>query len=256
MAFGVDLGTTNSSIAWADQAGTVHSLLVRIGLIEPYDAVERSVVLDPETEDFVVGQNAFTEAARQNSRLVRSFKRRFDKQRLREHRYRAVYQATNDYDPASQSIRVAESTERVPLEYDEYTLGEVIAAGSRLFHHLLTRAELDPETEGSTALDTLLRSAADSVGETLYIGVPVSFGPTSRRRLLASLVSSGCFGSGPTAYRRVLKRCRFVYEPLALMSVTSFFDPQRVLVFDYGGGTLDIAVLDVDFDRSGSQVVS
>ena len=57
MAFGVDLGTTNSSIAWADDAGEVHSLRVRRGLKDPFDAVERSIVLDP-LGDPMIGQEA------------------------------------------------------------------------------------------------------------------------------------------------------------------------------------------------------
>jgi molecular chaperone DnaK (HSP70) len=79
MPFGVDLGTTNSSIAWTDESGDVFSLRVRRGPVEPFDAIERSIVLDPEADDFVVGQAAVTEAARRRDRepkLVRSFKPR------------------------------------------------------------------------------------------------------------------------------------------------------------------------------------
>jgi hypothetical protein len=250
MPFGVDLGTTNSSIAWADDLGNVHSLRVRSGVIEPYPAVERSLVFDPEGDDFVVGQPATAAAMRQGGLLVRSFKRRFDKQRLRERGYEIKIEATGEYDAVEQGVRYKESRVLVPLFYDKYSRGEVVAAGGRLLRHLLTSAEIDVETEpAGAALAGLQRSAAEAgAQETLYIGVPVTFGPTARRRLLAALVASGCFGTGPTAYTRALKRCRLVYEPLALVSTLTFFEPQNVVVFDYGGGTLDIAVLEVDFD--------
>lgn len=260
MPFGVDLGTTNSSIAWTDESGDVFSLRVRRGPVEPFDAIERSIVLDPEADDFVVGQAAVTEAARRRDRepkLVRSFKRRFDKQRLRQEVYRTTFQNTQDYDPVTQSVKIKESVERIPIFYDEYSRDEVVAAGGRLFNHLLSSAEVDAQIEPArAALSGLIRSAADSdLDETLYVGVPVAFGPTARRRLLAALVASGCFGSGAAAYTRVLKRCRLVYEPLALVSTFTPVEPQNLLVFDYGGGTLDLAVLAVtDFDERGSPI--
>src|SRR5438093_13711102 len=105
MAFGIDFGTTNSSVAWADLAGQVHSLSVRSGK-EPFDAVVRSVVLDPRGEfgDPVVGHRAFeTAVQRPDAPLLSSFKSKLDKQRLRRSIAQIEAVHTRDYDFAQQS---------------------------------------------------------------------------------------------------------------------------------------------------------
>src|SRR4051794_2252889 len=115
MPFGVDLGTTNSSVAWANSAGDVYSLKVRHGPKEPFDAVERSLVLDPLGSTPIVGHLA-EGALRQNGDgpLVSSFKRRFDKARLRQRRYEVITTPTSEYDPVNQCIKFATSQRRVP----------------------------------------------------------------------------------------------------------------------------------------------
>jgi Hsp70 protein len=255
MPFGVDLGTTNSSIAWADDEGNVHSLRVRQGPREPFDAVERSLVLDPLGDDPSVGAEAAKDAQyRPEDILVHSFKRRFDKQRLRERRYEVTRVPTREYDAVSEGVRLKEVGRWVDY-YDDYSRPEIVASGGHLFRTLLTAGEIDvPESVVVRTAFEMLTGDAGSL-ETLYIGVPVAFGPTARRRLLAALVRSGCFGSGPEAYAEVLRRCRLVYEPLALISTLTIFEPQNVLVVDFGGGTLDLAVLHITFDSAENRIV-
>lgn len=276
MAFGVDLGTTNSSIAWADPTGAVYSLKVRRGPKEPFDAVERSLVLDPLGIDPVVGHLAEgAPRARADAPLVSSFKRRFDKARLRQARYEVEASATGEYDPVGQCIKFTNTMRRVPVYYDEYSLDEVMGAAGLVLKRLLGSTEVDPDVTQSVASgggesvvsrlfrrregirtpeESMHRSIDAEPGERLYVGVPVSFGPTARRRLLRALVVSGEFGRGPDAYRSVLERCRIVYEPLALVSTLSLFEPQNVLVVDYGGGTLDLALLWVDPEEQPTRV--
>ncbi len=104
MPLGVDLGTTNSSIAWVDTDGTVHSLSVRSGK-EPFDAVLRTVVLDPTGDEPVVGHRAFeAHASRQEAMLLTSFKPKLDKQRLRRTAVRYERVTTGDYDFVAQGI--------------------------------------------------------------------------------------------------------------------------------------------------------
>jgi hypothetical protein len=277
MPFGVDLGTTNSSVAWADPAGEVYSLKVRRGPKEPFDAVERSLVLDPLGVAPIVGHLA-EGAPRRNgdTPLVSSFKRRFDKARLRQLRYELITTPTSEYDPVDQCIRFETTERRVPVFYDEYSLDEVTQAAALVFERLLTSTEIDPDapssspsaqrsvlsrllgrraSDGQTSTNPSTPTAVDSEpGELLYVGLPVSFGPTARRRLLRSLVASGCFGRGEDAYRNVLARCRLVYEPLALISTLTLLESQNVFVVDYGGGTLDLAYLHVDLDGMGRRV--
>ena len=277
MPVGVDLGTTNSSVAWADPTGTVYSLKVRQGPKEPFDAVERSLVLDPLGSSPIVGRLA-EGAPRPNADapLVSSFKRRFDKARLRQLRYELITTATDEYDPVNQCIRFRDSARIVPEFYDEYSLDEVTKAAGLVFERLLTSTEVDadaasPAPSGQrSVLSRLLGRRTEEVAspedptarhsvdvepnERLYVGVPVSFGPTARRRLMRSLVSSGCFGAPPAAYREVLARCRLVYEPLALVSTLTLLESQNVFVVDYGGGTLDLALLHVGLDGAGRNV--
>jgi hypothetical protein len=276
VALGVDLGTTNSSVAWSDPAGGVHSLKVRRGPKEPFDAVERSLVLDPFGSSPIVGHLA--EGAPRSSPdtpLIESFKRRFDKARLRQSRYEIVRTKTSEYDPVQQSIRIAETTQWVPLYYDAYSLEEVTKAAALMLHRLLTSTDIDVDqaieapgsrsviarllgrrgASGPAANGDAIQTAPVDPGERLYVGVPVSFGPTARRRLLRSLVESGCFDNAAAPAKEVLARCRLVYEPLALVSTMTLFESANVLVVDYGGGTLDTAFLRVDVREDGRKDV-
>jgi len=273
MPFGVDLGTTNSSVAWADPNGAVYSLKVRRGPKEPFDAVERSLVLDPLGDLPIVGHLAEGAiSSNPDALLVASFKRRFDKARLRQQRYEFTTTATGEYDPVNQCIKFRDTMQRVPVFYDEYSLDEVTKTAGLVFERLLTSTEIDPDlitvtSGGRSVLSRLLGRRSETVvpnesraavaaepDERLYVGMPVSFGPVARRRLLGALVSSGCFGEPPNAYSRVLDRCRLLYEPLALISNLTLLESQRVLVVDYGGGTLDLALLDVELDGVGRRV--
>jgi hypothetical protein len=278
VAFGVDLGTTNSSIAWSDASGQVHSLSVRSGK-EPFDAVLRSVVLDPlgRHGDPVVGHLAFGAATSQpqDAVLLTSFKVKLDKQRLRESVVQYKMEKTGDYDFVNECVRFASHAVVVPLNYDEHSREEVIGAAGQVLRRLLLSEEIarDPAIQtGAVPRGALgrflgsLRRTADTEtdganhpaafdpqdDERLFIGVPVTFGPTARKRLLAALARSGVFGGAPGCYRNILRRCRFVYEPLALASTLQMFEEsETVLIIDYGGGTLDLALLDITFDEAG-----
>ena len=204
--------------------------------------------------------------------MLASFKRRFDKARLRQARYEIVTTATGQYDPVQQCIRFTDTRRRVPLEYDEYSLDEVTTAAGLILERLLTSTEVDPDLlpaiagersvlsrvlgrrRSSGETETEIESVDADPGDRLYVGIPVSFGPTARRRLLRALVSSGCFGRPPAAYKNVLDRCRLVYEPLALVSTLTLLESQNVFIVDYGGGTLDLALLHVELDGVGRNV--
>ncbi len=270
MAFGVDFGTTNSSVAWADPAGDVHSLSVRSSK-EPFDAVVRSVVLDPcgKFGEPVVGDLAFEEAAMRSgdAPLLRSFKFKLDQQRLRQSLVQIEWVANHEYDPVNQANRLI-PRRMVTQLYDEHSRDEVVAAAAQVLKRLLSP---DPAIQSSSvpsaALNRLLGSLRKDKAESgpdapdgfdseedewLYVGVPVAAGPTARKRLLSALARTDLFGMEPKSYQNVLRRCRFVYEPLAIASTLQLLDSQTVLVFDYGGGSLDLALLDITFDHAGS----
>jgi hypothetical protein len=184
-------------------------------------------VFDPLSSTAAVGGAAF-DALRGHPTglLLRSFKSKLDKQRLRQMRIAVAVEASGDYDFVNQGVKLKESTALIPI-YDKHSLEEVIGGTTAILRHLLAVA------------------AEYGLDDRFYVGVPVSFGATARKRVLRALVATAAFGSAGEAYRRTLERCRFVYEPLALASAAPL-DSSRVLIIDYGGGTLDLAVLDVE----------
>jgi actin-like ATPase involved in cell morphogenesis len=277
VALGVDLGTTNSSIAWSDEGGTVHSLSVRSGK-EPFDAVIGSAVLDPleAMGPAVVGRGAFTASEqRPGAPLLYSFKSRLDKQRLREVAYQLEVVNLGGHDPVTETNSYRETLRRVDLMYDPFSREEVVGAAARILQRLLTSQEIDDDPTaiapaaasiGRGVLSRFLRGYQKPTGdgasrsasvyvpddqERLFIGVPVAFGSAARRRLLAALAKSGCFGPEPTCYPEILQRCRLVYEPVAVAASLPIIDPETVLIIDFGGGTLDVALLDVAEDERG-----
>ena len=275
MALGIDLGTTNSSVAATDDAGTVYSLSVRSGR-EPFDAVIGSVVFDPLGAAPTIGRASLlaAERSRSDAPLLHSFKPRLEKQRLRRTITRIETVMDRGYDFVNQGNRTREVLRRRDL-YDRFSREEVVAAAGHLLHRLLTAEEVDRDptaiapraaTEGRGVLTRFLRrtrqaptttadgdtwSYSADTDDTLYVGVPATFATTGRRRILAALAESGCFGAKPDCYRSVLSRCRLVFEPLAIASTLAIYEPETILIVDYGGGTLDLALLDVDVDDRG-----
>ncbi|MBM7568088.1 Hsp70 family protein [Paenibacillus sacheonensis] len=73
----------------------------------------------------------------------------------------------------------------------------------------------------------------------IVIGVPVGFGDVEKERLLQALIESG-LAEGINK-----RNIRFLSEPIAvaLDYGLQLENPQKVLVFDFGGGTLDITVV-------------
>jgi hypothetical chaperone protein len=77
----------------------------------------------------------------------------------------------------------------------------------------------------------------------VVLGVPVDFSDLAKRRLIEALAKSGFYRSLPDA----IERTEFVSEPVAvaLYYRERLKEAQRVLVFDFGGGSLDLTVMDL-----------
>lgn len=77
----------------------------------------------------------------------------------------------------------------------------------------------------------------------VVMGVPVSFSEKSKQIYLKALCDAGYYKSMDEAIRLT----EFVSEPVAVAVHygEKLTDNKRVMVFDYGGGTLDIAVMDL-----------
>ena len=82
-------------------------------------------------------------------------------------------------------------------------------------------------------------SAVDGVA----IGIPVGFKDRSKDLYLRALVKAGIYDDYETANNKTL----FVSEPIAavLNYNLSLSDDKRIFVFDFGGGTLDLVIMDM-----------
>ena len=89
--------------------------------------------------------------------LVSSFKRRFDKPRLRQQRYQVEYGTDGEYDPVNQCIRFTQSVQRVPVYYDDYSLEEVVSAAGLVVARLLESTEVDVDDSWSRLTQTVRR---------------------------------------------------------------------------------------------------
>lgn len=101
-----------------------------------------------------------------------------------------------------------------------------------------------------TAMFAKLKAKADKFAydnnitlKGVVMGVPVSFSEKSKQIYLKALCNAGYYKNIDEAVRET----EFVSEPVAVAVNygEKLTDNKRVMVFDYGGGTLDIAVMDL-----------
>ena len=240
MPIGIDLGTTNSSITYWDESG---EKAIEVGTeSEPFMDVLRTAVFMPHDPDRrSIGRTAFeAQSLDQEGLLLVSFKPRLAKERLRQRVRVPNAFLTNEYDPTTEgSVVQTEWTEED--WYDEFSRDEVVKASAGILRSMLDSLEVQvPLTPGELQ------------DQSIWIGVPVGYGPVARRRLLHALALTGIYGEGADAFRLALNRVRFVYEPLALISSSGeITSRETVLVFDYGGGTLDLALWDAEPSDTG-----
>jgi hypothetical protein len=231
---GIDFGTTNSCVAIdGGLYDPVRAVSLRPENTQPYDTVLASAVYDPFGRRPQLGRNA-QQASRTRSRGERPpylnyFKPHLDLQRLKERRLVPV-SSERIYDGMQQNDREIAKYDWVEVG-GEFSRAEIIKALAVLFDFLIAQAK-----------------HAGGTDETILFGTPVSFSSRSRKRMIAGLFETGRF----TDYREILSRVRFVHEPVAAASAamsaaTDAGEVENVLVFDHGGGTLDLSL--VRFER-------
>lgn len=230
---GIDFGTTNTCAAIdGGLYEPVRAISLRPENTHPYDTVIASAVLDPLGRKPLLGRNA-QQGSRQRSRadkpFLNYFKPQLDQQRLKERRHVVV--STNlIYDGMNQGDRLIANYDWVEVG-GEFSRSEIVKGLGVL-------------------LDFVLAQARDGGGtdELILLGTPVSFSSRARKRMLAALAETGRFDD----YQDLLRRVRFVHEPVAAASAAmaeaaDFDESENVLVFDHGGGTLDLSI--VRFER-------
>jgi actin-like ATPase involved in cell morphogenesis len=91
-------------------------------------------------------------------------------------------------------------------------------------------------------------TAQGASSERVLLGLPITFSGRARKRMIESLCETELLGG----YHDLLRRVRFVREPIAAAAAAvyegyDFADRETVLVFDHGGGTLDLCL--IEFQR-------
>jgi molecular chaperone DnaK (HSP70) len=237
---GLDFGTTNSCAAYGgDYPGEVRTASVAPLNTPPYDTVLGSSVLDPMGPEPRLGIQAeeayrvLPASERSNPlRLLSNFKPYLNNGRLLK-RIREIDQTSRFYD-GLQQVDVEQHTYKDVWVGEGFPRAHLVEAVALLLQRLL-----DGAVDSGATLDRLL------------LGTPVAFSSRARKRMVAALFATGRFES----YREIIEKTRFVPEPVAAaaMGMREAFDPrehERVVVFDHGGGTLDLSIVEFEY-RSG-----
>jgi molecular chaperone DnaK (HSP70) len=239
---GIDFGTTNTCAAVPGDiyygSGATQAVNLNNGNDVPYNTVLASTVLNPENGSFDPTTDMGLRAQREYlalsadqraaQRYLHAFKPRLDDQRLRERRYQIVG-GRHEHDFVNEGDRFIPDYAWVTVG-GEYSRSELVTALGRILDFVLGRAE-----------------EAGGERDQLVLGTPVSFSSRTRKRMLAALYATGRFAS----YGDLLRTVRFVHEPIAaaaeaMVDATDFAEQERVLVFDHGGGTLDLSLVEFE----------
>lgn len=241
---GIDFGTTNTCAAVPGELysgyDATRAVNLRNGHDAPYNTLLASTVLDPLSETFdpirhlglPAQQRYMTADRREDHRYLNAFKPRLDDQRLRERR-RVDVGGRREYDYVNQNDRYIPDYAWVEVG-GTYSRAELVTGLRRIFDFVLARALEDGGED-----------------DLILLGTPVSFSTRTRKRMLAALHATGSFAG----YERLLRSVRFVHEPIAaaaeaMVEAHDFAGRERVLVFDHGGGTLDLSIVEFDFHDS------
>jgi hypothetical chaperone protein len=230
MHIGVDFGTTNSGAAYFDGEG-VH--LLPIDAVSPDPAVVRSTLYITREHELSFGRAAVDSYYRENigrpSKMVRQWIGEVEMTFAEVGTFiRDVYVMVDELTPGrllrSLKSGLATSYEGTTVFGRYYELEELIAL---LLRYIREQAE---------------RVSGQAV-EGVVLGRPVNFvgssGAQDNQRAVSRLREA--------ARRAAFEKVSFELEPVAaaLHYASLVKEPQDVVVFDFGGGTLDITVMRV-----------
>lgn len=238
---GIDFGTTHSSMTVLEDGASEARVVPITPNDEPYDAILRTAAFIPSElslDSDGIGQIEVHsinfrkgKLGQRKGLLLKHFKPYFRRFHLKH--VVTGYTSVECYDPLLEMNKDRQHlVHRVfnkPYSREEIVWGAA-AVLRRLKDGLIEKLNRRPEH-----------------AQHILLGNPVGFTGFARARLLDACFKSGIVGSARDALRRV----RFVYEPVAVAceSVVMGRRSQRVLVFDFGGGTLDLAL--VRFEPDG-----
>lgn len=226
MKIGIDFGTSNSGAAFFD-GQRVHILPLDPQNIQP--EVVKTVLYITRDQQASIGQQAVESYYRDNVNR----QRRFVKQWAGEIDYRgADMHYVRDI-----FVYVDELTPGRLLQYLKTALRKENYAGTQIFERFYTPGDL-----AQSYLTLLRQRAENALGKKINaatFGRPVKFAPTPAgdRRAEETLRAA--------AQAAGFEQVDFELEPVAaaLDYAQTLSQPQTALIFDFGGGTLDIAIM-------------
>ncbi len=262
---GIDFGTTNSSVAIYPPISrnadpNRPELLGPWDRQSPYECLLPTCVLFEGHRPPRVVQRS-TDPTSVGARIVKDFKGNLDDRHMRSVAYRTDQELDLVAPPnavdGSQAFRQVVSY----LQPTVFSREDMVASAAAVFAELLKRDEIK----------RIWRQV-----DAIVVGVPAAYGLVARYRLLEALHRTGLFASR----REVVAKVQFVAEPVAIALgappsyVPTEFDPfadtfdpfsestsvgrsptsVRALVFDFGGGTLDLALVRATTDELGRLV--
>ena len=223
---GVDFGTSNSGVAVYDGQ---HVRLLPVDSKNVLPEVIKTVLYITKDYRTVIGQEAVEMYYRDNvnrqRRFVKQWAGEIDYHGADMHYVRDIYVYVDELKPGRL------------LQYLKTALRKEGYTGTQIFERFYTVGDL-----AKTYLSLLKHRAEDVLGEPIHaatLGRPVKFSESPEQDQKAEeTLRQAAFEAG-------FKEVGFELEPIAaaLYYEQKITQPQNVLIFDFGGGTLDIAIM-------------
>ena len=223
---GVDFGTSNSGVAVYDGQ---HVRLLPVDSKNVLPEVIKTVLYITKDYRTAIGQEAVEMYYRDNvnrqRRFVKQWAGEIDYHGADMHYVRDIYVYVDELKPGRL------------LQYLKTALRKEGYTGTQIFERFYTVGDL-----AKTYLSLLKRRAEDVLGESIYaatLGRPVKFSESPEQDQKAEETLR------QAAHEAGFKEVDFELEPIAaaLYYEQTITQPQNVLIFDFGGGTLDIAIM-------------
>ena len=230
---GIDFGTSNSGVA------VYNGTQVKLLPVDPKNIlpeVIKSVLYVTRDYRSMIGQEAVETYYRDNvnrqRRYVKQWAGEIDVYGADMHYVRDIYVYVDELKPGRL------------LQYLKTALRKEGYQGTQIFERYYTVGDL-----AKTYLSLLKQRAEDVLGEPIHavtLGRPVKFSESAEQDHKAQEILR------QAAYDAGFKEVDFELEPIAaaLDYEQSISKPQNVVIFDFGGGTLDIAVMRLGDPRS------
>lgn len=230
---GIDFGTSNSGVAVYD------GQQVRLLPVDPKNVqpeVIKTVLYITREYRCYLGQEAAEAYYRDNvnrqRRFVKQWAGEIDYRGADLHYVRDIYVYVDELKPGRL------------LQYLKTALRKEGYRGTQIFERFYTPGDL-----AKTYLSLLKQRAENVLGESIYaatLGRPVKFSESPEQDKKAEEILR------QAAQEAGFKEVNFELEPIAaaLYYEQSISKPQNVIIFDFGGGTLDIAVMRLGDSRS------